>query len=360
MMFHETPMLLSAPPFAHELPRPALPPNVLLTIHDGAGRAGAGRDEVVELADRAAADVGAEVVAHVVEEARVDDLEASALRVDRAAAAAVVRALGNALRVAVDEGDVLHDELYAGVGVAVARTRRVHLRLVAGGHVEDADLPAAAQRHLVAAVDDELGSLVVEDLRRRREDDRHRIGSAVERDDAAFRDRATNASPVQLAGVPVPMTVVGDDTSSAWPRRGRPRGRRHSPRAGRLAGSSAASQARQPSRVDPPAIPLDPPAIPLDSPAVPLDPPGAAAGPSSEPHAAEEASATTAAVRTTERVSTIAPRYRALRSSCNGASRPRCADAAYMSTLRDAGRLRACLESPSTRWAPYVAKAPRP
>src|SRR5690606_9422495 len=31
-MFHETPMLLSAPPFAHELPRPCAPPNVLLTI----------------------------------------------------------------------------------------------------------------------------------------------------------------------------------------------------------------------------------------------------------------------------------------------------------------------------------------
>ena len=35
MMFHETPMLLSAPPFAPELPKPALPPNVLLTIHTG-------------------------------------------------------------------------------------------------------------------------------------------------------------------------------------------------------------------------------------------------------------------------------------------------------------------------------------
>src|SRR5215510_14642195 len=28
---------------------------------------------------------------------------------------------------------------------------------------------------------------------------------------------ATNASPVQLAAVPVPTTDVGDDTSSAWP-----------------------------------------------------------------------------------------------------------------------------------------------
>src|SRR5262245_34070245 len=31
-----------------------------------------------------------------------------------------------------------------------------------------------------------------------------------------FATAATNASPVQLAGLPVPMTVVGDDTSSAW------------------------------------------------------------------------------------------------------------------------------------------------
>ena len=28
-------MLLSAPPFAQELPKPALPPNVLLTIQTG-------------------------------------------------------------------------------------------------------------------------------------------------------------------------------------------------------------------------------------------------------------------------------------------------------------------------------------
>jgi len=32
---HETPMLLSAPPFAQELPRPSPPPKVLLTIHTG-------------------------------------------------------------------------------------------------------------------------------------------------------------------------------------------------------------------------------------------------------------------------------------------------------------------------------------
>src|SRR5664279_4025243 len=32
-----------------------------------------------------------------------------------------------------------------------------------------------------------------------------------------FATAATNASPVQLAGVPVPITVVGDDTSSACP-----------------------------------------------------------------------------------------------------------------------------------------------
>jgi hypothetical protein len=32
-----------------------------------------------------------------------------------------------------------------------------------------------------------------------------------------FATAATNASPVQPAGVPVPMTVVGDDTSSACP-----------------------------------------------------------------------------------------------------------------------------------------------
>jgi hypothetical protein len=35
-----------------------------------------------------------------------------------------------------------------------------------------------------------------------------------------FATAATNASPVQFAGVPVPMTVVGDDTSSACPSAG--------------------------------------------------------------------------------------------------------------------------------------------
>ena len=126
-MFQETPMLLSAPPFAHELPRPGLPPKVLSTIEARAARAGAGRDEVVELADCAAADVGAQVVAHVVEEARVDDLEASTLGMDRAAAAAVDRALGNALRAAVDERDVLDHEPDARIGVAVSRSRWVRL-----------------------------------------------------------------------------------------------------------------------------------------------------------------------------------------------------------------------------------------
>ena len=153
-------------------------------------RAGAGRDQVVELADRAASDVGAEVVAQVVEEARVDDLETAALCVDRTAATAIVHTLGNALGVAVDEGDVLNDQLNAGVGVAVTRSGWVHLRLVARGHVEDAEFPAAAQRHLVAAVDDQLGPLVVEDLRRCGEDDRHRIRSTVEGDDAAVCDRS--------------------------------------------------------------------------------------------------------------------------------------------------------------------------
>src|SRR5256885_13368846 len=35
-----------------------------------------------------------------------------------------------------------------------------------------------------------------------------------------FATAATNASPVQPAALPVPTTVVGDDTSSAWPSAG--------------------------------------------------------------------------------------------------------------------------------------------
>src|SRR5262249_40132009 len=95
-------------------------------VHDPnrARRTGAGLDQVIELADRAAADVGTERLAQVVEEAGIHDLEASALRVYRAATAVVVAAVGDPHRAAIDERDVLNHELDAGVRVAVTRSRR--------------------------------------------------------------------------------------------------------------------------------------------------------------------------------------------------------------------------------------------
>src|SRR4249920_2593356 len=89
-MFHDTPMLLSAPPLAHALPRPGLPPNVLFTTQTG--RFGPAP---------AATQVRAQVVAHVVEEATIDDLEAAALRVNGAAARGVRVTFGNAFGAAV-------------------------------------------------------------------------------------------------------------------------------------------------------------------------------------------------------------------------------------------------------------------
>ncbi len=60
--------------------------------------------------------------------------------------------------------------------------------LVAGVHVEDAALAAAAERDLAAAVDDDLWAGVVEDLGGLGQRDRDRVGATVERDDAAQGD----------------------------------------------------------------------------------------------------------------------------------------------------------------------------
>ena len=93
---------------------------------------------------------------------RVDHLEAAAADPD--GAAAVV--LGLACRVRIDEGEVLHREPRMVLVLAVVGGP--HLVRVAGVHVEDARLVAAAERHQSAAVDDDLGAGVVEDLGRLR------------------------------------------------------------------------------------------------------------------------------------------------------------------------------------------------
>jgi hypothetical protein len=115
--------------------------------------------------------------------------------------------------VAVDERQVLHGELR---GVLVLAVRGgVALRRVARVHVEDAPLAAAAERHLAAAVEDDLrpvrlrifavAFMVIV------------IGSGpqlnVMMPPAATAD--TTASEVQLAALPLPTVRVGFDVSTA-------------------------------------------------------------------------------------------------------------------------------------------------
>jgi hypothetical protein len=102
-----------------------------------------------------------------------------------------------------------------------------------------------------------------------------------------FATAATTASPVQLAGVPVPTTVVGTETSSAWPSfgttawpSGLPAGGPSCTAAGGVTGDGV------PPDVDgPPEVDGSPPLVP------PLDPGGAVVPPSELLHAAAVASA---------------------------------------------------------------------
>src|SRR5260370_12578237 len=68
---------------------------------------------------------------------------------------------------------------------------------------------------------------------------------------------ATNASPVQLAGVPVPITVAGDDTPSAWASGGAPPGPPAQAPGGpyTVAARALAPEAGAPGRGPPPAPP---------------------------------------------------------------------------------------------------------
>ena len=70
---------------------------------------------LLECADRAAAHVGATVGAHIVHEARIDDLEPAAAGID--CAAAVI--FGLVLGIAMDEGQVLYCKLRRRLIVAV-------------------------------------------------------------------------------------------------------------------------------------------------------------------------------------------------------------------------------------------------
>ena len=142
---HDTPMLLSAPPLEHALPARRPAERAVDDVHGLALR-------LAEHPDGGAADVGPGVVAAVAEEPRVDDLEPAAADEDGAAAAALGRLAGG---VAVDEGQVLDGELRVVLVLAVRGGP--DLGLVAGVHVEDAALAAAAERDLAAAVEHDLG-----------------------------------------------------------------------------------------------------------------------------------------------------------------------------------------------------------
>ena len=163
-------MLESAPPLEHELPLPGAAEGAVRDVD----RQALG---LAEHADGAATDVGPGGVADVPVELRVHHLQPAAPHEDRAATAPVDRLAG---RVAVDEREVLHRQ--AGVVLVLAVRGGPDLRLVARVHVEDPALPGAAQGHPAAAVDHDVRTGVVADLRRLGHDDRDRGRTAVEHD----------------------------------------------------------------------------------------------------------------------------------------------------------------------------------
>ncbi len=108
------------------------------------------------------------------------------------------------------------------------------------------------------------------------ERDGHRIGAAVERDDAALGDGATNAAPVQLAAVPSPTTVRGLEMSSSRASAGTAQWPSGLPAGGPPVGSVGMNP---PAPVTPPA-PVDAPPWPpwaAPEPTVPLPHPAASA-----------------------------------------------------------------------------------
>jgi hypothetical protein len=120
-----------------------------------------------------------------------------------------------------------------------------------------------------------------------------------------FATAATKASPVQLAGVPVPITIVGFETSSAcasagmgaWPS-GLPAG---GPSCGFVAGVTVPDVPEVPPLVIVPEEPDVPPLV------VPLDDPGAPEVSSLELHPAMAASPSSAAENGNDRREDVRP-----------------------------------------------------
>ncbi len=89
-------------------------------------------------------------------------------------------------RATVLERDVLHRQ--GRVRLVLAVRRGPHQVLVAGVHVQDPPDTTAVQRHEAPAVDDHVRAVVV-DLGGGLHRDGHRLGAALEPDDAATGDR---------------------------------------------------------------------------------------------------------------------------------------------------------------------------
>jgi len=130
-------------------------------------------------ADGSAADIRADFVASIVEEAAVDHFESSAAHENRPAAIGV-----EPRGVSIDKRQVLHGELR--VVLVLAHRCRPHLRFVAGILIQNADITRAAQRDFVSAVNHDFRTGIVEYFCRPIELDHDGIRAAIEGDDPAF------------------------------------------------------------------------------------------------------------------------------------------------------------------------------
>ncbi len=133
---------------------------------------------LAEDSHRRSADIWTGWVAPVADEHRVHDLESPTTDPHRTAAVGI-----ESHRVAVGERQVLNGEAWMVLILAV--WRRPHLGTITRVHVQDSPCPGAGQRYEPTTVDDDLGSGVVEDPRRRAHDDRVWFGTAVESNDAS-------------------------------------------------------------------------------------------------------------------------------------------------------------------------------
>ena len=136
---------------------------------------------LAEDSDRGATDIRPRRVAPVDGEHGVDDLESSTSHPDRPSSIGV-----EPRRVGICEGQVLDGE--PGMVLVLTVRSRPYLGRVARVHVEDAIRAASAQCHRATAVDDDLWSGGVDNLRSFGHHDGVRVRSTIERDDPTLGD----------------------------------------------------------------------------------------------------------------------------------------------------------------------------